>query len=235
MKERYSDNLENTIEKIKSEKNKQLVQDYIEGLLKSLTELEKSSLDILYKSSYSLSKNKIRSIFIHSFLQKMAHFWNITLNSQPMFRKINTEQLVLTYLTRQYLEERTAPAHRQEGLIINYPKTINFNFSNADKILHEVFRIEPSNERFKGSQEEKLKLIDKIHEGLSKETETQFLSRIRKILTKNGHRIPSIDVIEKALKFFKEKGWVNCRFQNNNEVWFLTPEMNVLMKKIKIK
>ena len=64
---------------------------------------------------------------------------------------------------------------------------------------------------------------------------SNYSTRIRKILTKNGHRIPSIDVIEKTLKFFKEKGWVNCRFQNNNEVWFLTPEMNVLMKKIKIK
>lgn len=242
----YSNELSKEIDYVVEDKNsksihKDLTKDYIDSIFKRFTETEKGIINILYHSDSAITKNKIRNYFIYSYLKNLIEFWDETKGKNPFTRHLSQKGLALNEIARDF-------KRKHENLPIDYPSEINTNFGVVDKIIQEVFcfniKVKREGEFLKKRNEKNElvikqpetykrahEIVDETYEKLSKETETQFLFRVYKILSKYNQTIPSKNTIEPTLEFFKEMGWVNYRIQNKNKIWFLTPKMNIFLKK----
>ena len=228
-KERYSNDVKIDFDKIYRGEAEQS-KDYLDSIFKTFTELEKAILEILTKSKSAITKNQIRSFLTYSFIKTIAKKFISNREYSKKVKNLTTSQEIAL----DYAEGCILGANKQK-LIIEYPQEIQLSSHNVDKILFEMAHV-PDIKTAKTINLVKLHKINKklesMADSIQKESQSQFLIRARKILTSNGLSAPSMNSIEPTLKYFKEREWANYRIQNLNEVWFLTPKMNMMMLRV---
>jgi len=224
--QRYEDKIDINVIEISKEKNIEIINDSVNSFFKMLTEVEQRILDILFYADEVVTFNKIRSIFTQALLMRICKF--ISDNEDKLYFVPNDS--ILNHRKDLIDNAKAFYKDREKFISIIYPKDLLINLKDAAEVIEKTIigssaRIMPTLKD--GEEEIKQESLEFY------KTETDFMNNSRKVMSEKGLSVPSIDLIKNSLNYFKSKKIVMSRKQNNNQLWYFSPEFNIIMRRIK--